>query len=148
MNAYLKRAGMFILTALWFISPALAINLTPRPWATGTITPIPTFRLMNITNTFGGNQTTVEGPNFGMLIWNSVSVYSDSVGMIAYVIFFAIPFIMMWIVQSDMTLPAIIGMMFSLYVFARLPEQYILFAVGCFVICVAALLWSLYKRSY
>lgn len=144
----LQKIWISIIGLVALVSPALAGNLTIRPWATGTITPIPTYRLANITELIGGNTSKVDGPNFGLLIMNSVAMYSDYVGMIVYVIFFAMPFIMMWIVQADMTMPAIIGMLFSLYVFARLPEQYILFAVGCFIICVAALVWSLYKRSY
>ena len=148
MNIKLRNVVASILSTILLIGSALAANLTPRPWATGDITAIPTLRLMNITNSFGGNTTTTLGPNFGTMIFNSVAFYSDWMGMVVYVIFFAIPFLMMWIVQSDMTMPAIIGMMFSLYVFAKLPEQYILFAVGCFVICIAALLWSLYRRSF
>ena len=136
-----------VISAVAFCSTIVSA-LPARPWAVETITTIPTQRLMNITAQFGGNASTTVGPNFGMLIWNAVAVYSDSMGMVAFVVMFAIPFLMMWIVQSDMTMPALLGMFFSLYLFARLPEQYIMFSVGCFVICITALLWSLYKRGY
>lgn len=150
MNAkeFIRRVGLNLLGLMIMVCPALAGVLPNRTWASATITTIPTYRLQNITNTWGGNNTTEAGPNFGMLIYNSVAVYSDSLGQIVFVIFFAIPFLMMWIVQADMTMPAIIGMFFSLYVFVKLPEQYILFGVGCFVICIAALIWSLYRRAY
>lgn len=148
MNQHIRNAIAALTSAIVTVGTALAAPLPARPWATETIATIPTPRLANITALIGGNTSKVDGPNFGMLILNSVSLYSDSMGMIVYVIFFAIPFLMMWIVQSDMTMPAIVGMMFSLYVFAKMPEQYILFSVGCFVICIAALLWSLYKRAY
>ena len=143
----LKEALAAIVTLLLSAS-VQARNLTPRNWATGTITPIGTQRLQNITNFIGGNQTTDTAPNFGMIIYNAVAGYADSMGLIAYVILFAVPFIMMVIVGADMTLPAIVGMVFSIYVFARLPAQYIMIAVGFFVISVASLLWSLYRRAY
>jgi hypothetical protein len=148
MNEILRRMYLGILGILCSIWPVLGITLAPRDIATGTITTIPTYRWENITGTFGGSEATNEGPNFGMLLYNAVMTYSDSMGQIVYVIFFAIPFLMMWIVQSDMTMPAIIGMFFSLYVFIRLPEQYVVFGVGCFVIATAALTWSLYRRAY
>ena len=143
-----RRILVGIVAALSFIPAVLAGTLPTRPWATATITTIATPRLQNITNYIGGNQSTTVGPNFGAIIFNAVASYSDSMGMIVYVIFFALPFLMMWIVQADMAMPAIVGMFFSLYVFAKMPEQYILFAVGCFVICGAALSWSLYRRAY
>ena len=139
-----------VIGILWLVFPELVLagNLTPRDWASATITPISTMRLKNITDQFGGSNVTNAGPNFGMLIFSAISVYSDAIGQVAFVIIFAIPFVMMWIVQSDMTMPAIIGMLFSLYVFMRLPAQYVIFATGCFVICIAALLFSLYKKAY
>lgn len=148
MKEKIRRIWLEFVGLLIFIFPGLALALPNRTWATAPITTLPTLRWQNISNTWGGNNTTDAGPNFGMLLYNSALTYSDYVGQIVFVIFFAIPFLMMWIVQSDMTLPAIVGMLFSLYIFTKLPEQYILFSVGCFGIAVAALLYSLYKRSY
>jgi hypothetical protein len=148
MNELLRRLYLGILGILSLIWPVIGVTLVPRDVATGTITTIPTYRWQNISNTFGGSNVTNAGPNLGMLLYNTVLTYSDAMGQIVYVIFFSIPFLMMWIVQSDMTMPAIIGMFFSLYVFVRLPEQYIVFGVGCFVVATAALAWSLYRRAY
>lgn len=148
----LRNLWLWVVTIIFTLFPTIAlavpVTLIPRPNSTVPITTLPTLRWQNISNTWGGNTTTTTGPNFGMLIYNAILVYSDSIGMIVYVIFFAIPFLMMWIVQSDMTLPAIVGILFSFYIFTKLPEQYILFSVGCFAIAFAALLWSLYKRGY
>ena len=130
------------------LSLVLAATLPAREWANETITPIPTTRLNDILMNIGNTSVRTDGPNWGSLLFNLLAVYTDSAGIIAYVVLFAIPFIMMWIAQSDMTLPAIVGMMFSIYCFAMLPQQYILFSTGCFVICVAGLLWSLYRRAY
>jgi hypothetical protein len=148
MKQTIRRIGLEILGLLLVIFPALGAALPNRTWAVATITTIPTLRWSNISNTWGGSNVTDNGPNFGLLIQQSIFTYSDAMGQIVFVIFFAIPFIMMWIVQADMVMPAIIGMFFSLYIFAKLPEQYILFSGGCFVICVASLIWSLYRRGY
>ena len=142
------RWGIFFIVSLLFPEIALAGNLTPRDWAVDTITPIPTLRLNNITEQFGGSNVTNNGPNFGGLILSAISVYPDAIGQIAYVILFAIPFVMMWIVNADMTLPAIVGMFFSLYIFAKIGAGYIIFSVAAFAICVTALIWSFYKKAY
>jgi hypothetical protein len=111
-----------------------------------------TFATFNMTRynqailAWGGNGTTEQPVNWGLLLFNLIGVYPDAIGQIAYVIIFAIPFVMMYIAQADITLPAIIGLMFSLYVFTTLPEQYIIFAIGCFAISLTALIWSLMKR--
>lgn len=144
----LKRILITAVVSLVNIVSVMAGTLPYRPNTTTTIAALPTGRLSNITDLWGGYNTTTVGPDFGMLIWSSVMTYQDAIGQIAWVIIFAIPFVMMWINQMDMTMPAIIGMLFSLYVFTKLPSQYIVFGVGAFVICIAALLWSLYKRAF
>ena len=101
-----------------------------------------------ITDLWGGYNTTTESPNWGMLIYNAGMVYQDAIGQIAWVVLFSLPFLMMWIVQADMTLPSLVGMLFSLYVFLKLPAQYIMLSVGMFAISIAALVWSLYRRAY
>ena len=130
------------------IAYVMAGTLPFRPNTTTTLTPVPTSRLQIITDLWGGYNTTTESPNWGMLIYNAGMVYQDAIGQIAWVILFALPFLMMWIVQADMTLPSLVGMLFSLYVFLKLPTQYIMLSVGMFAISIAALIWSLYRRAY
>jgi hypothetical protein len=147
----MKPLQRILLAAMGFFSTigsVLAGVLPFRPNATTTIANISNPRLVIVNNLWGGYTNVTDSPNFGLLIWNSIMVYQDAIGQIIWVILFAIPFVMMWITQSDMTLAAIVGMLFSLYVFIKMPEQYIIFAVGAFCICIAALLWSLYKRLY
>jgi hypothetical protein len=125
-----------------FIAPTLPI----RPNWTTTITQVPNPQLPVIDSLWGGWNTTESIPNFGMLIYQGISVYPNAVGQIALVILFAIPFVMMWIAGMDITLPAIMGLMFSLYIALKVPEQYMFFAWGAIVISLAALAFSLYKR--
>ena len=137
----LSLSGFFMM-----IAQVSAGTLPVRPNWTTTITQVPNPRLPTVNALWGGFNTTTESPNFGLLIYNSILPYSDSMGQIAWVILFAIPFVMMWIAGADMTLAAIVGMLFSLYIFLKLPQQYIVFAVGALAICISALIFSLYKR--
>lgn len=140
---------------LWFIllgicsfltGTASALTNTSRPIAYQTFATYNMTRYEAFIGTFGGNTTTEQPVNFGMMIYNLIGVYPDAIGQIAYVIIFAIPFVMMYIVQADLTLPALIGIAWSMYVFLKVPEQYMVFGIGCFAISTSALLWSLYKR--
>jgi hypothetical protein len=144
----LQRFMLAAIGVLSTISSVLAGTLPYRPNTTTTIANITNPRLDIVNSLWGGYTNVTSSPNWGMLIYNSIMVYQDAMGQIVWVIIFAIPFIMMWIAQSDMTMAALVGMLFSLYVFAKLPEQYIVFAVGAFCISIAALIWALYKRLY
>jgi hypothetical protein len=147
----MKPLQRIILAAIGFfstVSSVLAGTLPYRPNTTTTIANISNPRLPVVEGLWGGYTNTTASPNWGLLIYNSILVYQDAIGQIVWVIFFAIPFIMMWIAGADMTMAAIVGMLFSLYVFAKMPEQYIIFAIGAMCVCIAALLWSLYKRAY
>lgn len=117
-----------------------------RQLASVPLTPIPNLQYSNVTTMFGGNQTTVSPVNWGMGIFNLISIYPSAIGQIAYVILFAIPFMMMWIANANMTLPALVGMLFSLYVFLKIPADYAFFAVGAFAISMTALIYSLITR--
>lgn len=115
------------------------VALTARAMANAThvIQNITTVRFENITGSWGGfseNQT--GAPDWGMMLWNIVSVYPDAVGPIAWLVLFATPFIMMWLAHADMVPAAILGIFFGIYVFAFIPD------VGSYVaiafICLAA----------
>lgn len=144
----LQRIILAVIGFLTTVGSVLAGTLPYRPNTTTTIANISNPRLPIVENLWGGYNNVTTSPNWGMLVYNSILVYQDAIGQIVWVIFFAIPFIMMWIVQADMTMAAIVGMMFSLYVFAKMPSEYVIFAVGAMCISIAALLWSLYKRAF
>jgi hypothetical protein len=147
----MKPLQRILLAAIGFlttIGSALAGVLPYRPNSTITIAQVPNPRLTIVNNLWGGYTNTTDAPNWGLLVWNSLMVYQDAIGQIAWVILFAIPFIMMWIVQADTMLPGIIGILFSFYVFAKLPAQYVMFGIGALCISIAACIWSLLKRAY
>jgi len=59
------------------------------PISTITIAPVPTTRFAQLIQNIGNaSSTPVQDPNFGMMLWNLISVYPDALGQIAWVILF------------------------------------------------------------
>jgi uncharacterized membrane protein len=82
-----------------------------REVANTTIAPvlIPRFPTI-INNTFGGNvSVNVTRPNWTSAIINTVLVYPDAMGLVAYVILWLIPFAMMFISQGNARMAAVVG---------------------------------------
>ncbi len=153
INIKLKIISIFVGIPI-FISNVSAYVFNTTTWgggiATQNITSLNQLLWENLTTYIGGNITSASpatfAPNFGMVMYDMFSAYVIAVGQPVWVIFFALPFIAMWIVQANMTLPAIIGMLFSLLVFVKIGNTYAMFAVGCFIIALTALLYSLYNQ--
>jgi hypothetical protein len=62
------------------------------------------------------------------------------------VLVFAIPFVMMWITQKDLTLPGLAGALIGLFVIIRLPAEFHLVAVSFIAISIVAVVYSLMKE--
>ena len=82
-----------------------------REVANTTIAPILIPRFPAIINdTFGGNvSVNVTRPNWTSAIINTIMVYPDAMGFIAYVIMWLIPFAMMFISQGNARMAAVVG---------------------------------------
>jgi hypothetical protein len=137
--------------SLWIAALALlaqtarAINVT---MAHVTLAQIPDPRFNETSLMWGGNTSFNGVPNVGMIIYNSIMVYIDLTGPTGWVLIFAVPFVMAALAGADMIYISIPGIILSLYVFLKLPSEYILFAVAAMVISIAGIVWSLYKRNY
>ncbi|MCK9570326.1 hypothetical protein M0R72_15375 [Candidatus Pacearchaeota archaeon] len=125
------------------------MTLVPRVAAnaSNTIANITPSRWQAFINSWGGysNQTTMP-PDAGTVIWNIAMQYPDLVGPIAYVIIFAMPFMMMWITHADMVPAAIVGIFFGLYIVFYIGDNF--FAVGLLFIALAltVIVWSLAQK--
>jgi len=109
-------------------------NITPSRWE-------------NLINTFGGysNQTT-QPPDAGTVIWNIAMQYPDLVGPIAYVVIFAMPFIMMWITHADMVPAAIVGIFFGLYISFYVGNQFFYTGLLFIGLALTVIVWSLAQK--
>lgn len=108
---------------------------------------ISTVRFENITGAWGGwtdNQT--GAPDWGLMLWNIVSVYPDAVGPVAWVILFSAPFIMMWLAHADMVPAAILGIFFGLYVFAFIPDNYSYVAIAMIMLAATVILLQVWQK--
>ena len=117
-------------------------NMAVTPLAT-----VPIERLNNITEAlFGGWNETNQTPNWEPVITNSVAVYTDFLGPVAFLLIFLIPFGMMWLAHGNMKLLSILGIIVGLFVNAYLPANYAAAAIICIVVAAATLVWSLFKQ--
>lgn len=134
--------GVSLLTA-----PVLATSWI-RPTTTTTIATISDPYLDTFNAQWGGNSSSFYGvPNVGLMLQTAWSVYTDKLGIIAWVILFAIPFIMIWI-AGDSVLMMIVAIILSGYIFVKIPTEYQVAAFAGIVIIAASLAWSLYKRNF
>lgn len=124
-----------------------------RPNTTTTLTPVPTDRYEEWIAIFGGDSIVVTSPvpTPNWTGWTTVSlgVYTDAfepVGWVAIVIVFAIPFIMLWLMQGNATLPLVLGAMAGVYIIPRLPAAYQPVAMGFIGLSVVAIFYSLFKE--
>jgi hypothetical protein len=111
------------------------------------ITTIDVGRFSNITNSWGGNNSSFSGPpDWGLMLWNIANVYPDFMGQIAWLILFSMPFVMMWLAHADMTTPAIVGIFFGLYIFMFVGIQYQQVSIAFIVLAISAVIWSIWQK--
>jgi hypothetical protein len=124
------------------------IGVAVRAVETETIAPILVPRAAQLINeSFGGayptNQTQPEWAN---AIFNTISIYPDAMGTIAFLILAIMPFAMMWISNGNMKMAGIVGLITGGFVLAFLPAGYQAGAILCMVISAVSTLWGLYKQ--
>jgi len=71
--------------------------------------------------------------------------YTDLFGSVFWGILFSLIFIMIWIRQEDVTIPAILGLIIGSSLWAFMPGDWISFAMSLTVVSFAGLMYSLLK---
>lgn len=125
----LAVVGLVLMCAM--VDPAAAINESSplyRPTAEATIEPLDNSPSEAIMGFLALNETyvneTASERDFGGLVSELFSIYSDVLGPIALLIVFAMPFAALWIMQKDMLIPGGIGLMFSSFILVKLPADF------------------------
>lgn len=118
-----------------------------RQIANVTVAPIPVPRLPDVINqSFGGAGPMNSTPaNWTSIIYNSVMVYPDMIGILAFAMLSAMPFGMMWISHGNMKMAGVLGIFTGLFLFRYLPAGFQAGAIVCIVISVVATIWGLLK---
>lgn len=126
------------------------IDLPQRLMANSTdvIANISSNRIANFFNySFGGMEYNhTQMPNFGLALFEVVSVYPDYLGMVAWFVLFAIPFIMMWLTHSDVVPAAVLGLFLGIYIVGFIGPQYMVIGVAVMAVAVTSIIWSLWLR--
>ena len=93
-----------------------------RPFATATLTAIPTSSLENLTDIF--DVPPGEVPDVTELFFAIAEPYENAVGVFFMLIIFGTIFIMLWLITKNVIVPCIIGIIFGTFVLAFLPDGY------------------------
>lgn len=93
-----------------------------RPFATATLTAIPTSSLENLTDIF--DVPPGEVPDVTELFFAIAEPYENAVGVFFMLIIFGTIFIMLWLITKNVIVPCIIGIVFGTFVLAFLPDGY------------------------
>lgn len=115
-----------------------------------TIVAVSTFAYNMIIESIGGNTSpaTTEDArvNWTEFLSSTINPFTTQLGYIAYVIIFAIPFILMWLMHGDMVPAAVAGIIIGGFGLVFLPAEFSLLA-GVFVaLAIVAVVYSLLKE--
>lgn len=147
----MKAAFVFILAVFVVVGIVSAGNFTRPTVDPGeTIATVSTAAYNSIITSIGGNTSpanaTAAKPNWTMFLTATINPYTTQMGYLAYVIIFAIPFLLMWLMHGDMVPAAVAGIIIGGFGLTYLPSEYHLLA-GVFVaIAVVAVVYSLLKE--
>lgn len=139
---------------LLLISPATAsdTNKYPdRPAASTTVALPDNASYELLLDFLGSGESWNETSGAGAMNWTALLEaiyypYNVVFGSLAGVLIFAIPFMMGWIRQRDMTVPGIVGIIFGAFIVLMLPAAYHIVAWTFIAFSVTAVIYSLLKE--
>lgn len=147
----MNSALVFLLVLCVMVGVSSAGNFTrPTVDPSETIATVSTSAYNSIINSIGGNTSpanaTAAKPNWTQFLTATINPYVTQMGYLAYVIIFAIPFLLMWLMHGDMVPAAVAGIIVGGFGLTFLPSEYHLLA-GVFVaLAVVAVVYSLLKE--
>lgn len=125
------------------VTPLIA---APRVMASDTIATIATPHYANVSSYFvNSTNESASAPDFGSWAIESIKIYPDLIGPIAYLLIFIIPFGMIWVSNGDTRLICVLGLITGAFIVLFLPSTWAAAAVIIMVISVVALIWRLMR---
>lgn len=105
-----------------------------------------TIATLNVTryDDFLGSLDGVE-PDFGDAINALFGTYTDTAGSIAIIILLAIPFIMMWLMQGRVVVPATVGIILSYIIGVYMPVEYKPVTTIFIVLYIISIVWAILR---
>lgn len=89
-----------------------------------------------------------DAEDFPGLLEESTYTYRDFIGDLFFVFLFGIIFVMMWIRQESVVIPATIGVMLGGVMIAMLPAEWHRIATAFIMLGVVGVLYTIYKSRY
>ena len=103
-----------------------------------------------ILDSIGGNRTpqnaTAAKVNFTEMLLGTAAPYTDVMGSLVLVIIFAIPFVLMWLMQRDLTLPGVVGIIVGAFLFIYIPAEWHLAPIAFIGMSIAAIIYGIMTR--
>ena len=130
------------------VASAYDENASFRPKATAPIPTLDESPYLALIEAFGGNNQlneTTEGVDWLGIKDAAERPYTDLIGPLFYVIVFAIPFLMQWLRQGSMAVPAAIGIILGGIMLAKTPAEYHLAAIAFIALSILAVVWGVIK---
>ena len=119
-----------------------------RPKASSPIATLDESPYTSFVGAFGGNNQlneSTEGVDWLGMKDAAERPYTDLIGPFFYVIVFAIPFLMQWLRQGSMAVPAAIGIILGGIMLAKTPAEYHLAAIAFIALSILAVVWGVIK---
>ena len=116
---------------------------------THTITTVSTHAYNQMIEAFGANRspTTEEEAriNWTTLLSGVTYTFTDLMGALFFVILFAIFFVPLWLMQKDLTLPGIVGIILGGFAFMFIPVEWHLGIITFIAMSIVAVIYGLMK---
>jgi hypothetical protein len=144
-------AVLFLAVLCCIVGTVSAGNFTrPTVDPSETIANVSTLAYNTIIDSIGGNTSPVNAtearPNWTQFLGATINPFTAQMGYLAYVLIFAIPFVLMWLMHGDLVPAAVAGIIIGGFGLTFLPAEYSLLA-GVFVaIAIVAVVYSLLKE--
>lgn len=89
-----------------------------------------------------------NGSGFGFVNFTKsmVTSYTNVMGNMFFLIIFALPYLMMWLRQQNIIIPAVTGIIMGTLMIQYLPSSYQFIAVSFIGLSITAILYTLYHR--
>jgi hypothetical protein len=85
--------------------------------------------------------------NISTMVTVIPKAYTDIIGSIFWGILFALIFVMIWLRQEDVTVPAILGLLIGASLWGLMPEEWVSIAYSLIIVSFAGLMYSLIKSK-
>lgn len=137
-----KKLVLLLTTAAVALIPG-ATAMDPRPTTTQTF-PVPDTSLVwDLVDNFTMQNGT---PDVIGIVTASVSPYTSILGPYFWAILYCTVFVSLWIMQSNIAVPTVLGILFGAWMLAALPAAYVGPATIILALAIAGGLFYVYKQ--